>query len=397
MKLAFISAHPYSIATLNKYGLRLAKQLAQKAEVDELVLISDQRDPIQLDNKIGKCKISIEQSRNSNSSNYIFNIYRNIVKHQPDAILFNFQFNKTGYKKLSVVLGFLLPLVFRLKGIPTFVTLHKDLEDTASINDNLLHERFLYNIDSLMRTGLTKVLLQADTIALTSEKYMSIIREKYNAQNLIQIPQESFKAIPEPNFDLPNGPKKILTFGKFGKHKKVEALIEAIIKLRASTNQELEIVIAGTDHPTTPGYLAGIMKQYDHIKNLTFTGFVDEENVAKNFKESTLVVLPYTSERVSSGMLLKAAVYGKAVVIPNFKDLALNIKKQGFAVDVYEPGDVDSLGNFLKCIIVNDSYRRTIGEMNYKASCSLPMEKIAQLYLDEFQKLFRAKMNLNFV
>ena len=112
-----------------------------------------------------------------------------------------------------------------------------------------------------MRTGLTKVLLQADTIALTSEKYMSIIREKYNAQNLIQIPQESFKAIPEPNFDLPNGPKKILTFGKFGKHKKVEAFIEAIIKLRASTNQELEIVIAGTDHPTTPGYLAGIMKQ----------------------------------------------------------------------------------------------------------------------------------------
>lgn len=138
MKLAFISAHPYSIATLNKYGLRLAKQLAQKAEVDELVLISDQRDPIQLDNKIGKCKISIEQSRNFNSSNYIFNIYRNIVKHQPDAILFNFQFNKTGYKKLSVVLGFLLPLVFRLKGIPTIVTLHKDLEDTASINDNFI-------------------------------------------------------------------------------------------------------------------------------------------------------------------------------------------------------------------------------------------------------------------
>ena len=58
--------------------------------------------------------------------------------------------------------------------------------------------------------------------------------------------------------------------------------------------------------------------------------------------------------------------------------------------------DVDSLANSLKCIIVNDSYRRTIGEMNYKP-CSLPMEKIAQLYLDEFQKLFRAKMNLNFV
>jgi len=45
----------------------------------------------------------------------------------------------------------------------------------------------------------------------------------------------------------------------------------------------------------------------------------------------------------------------------------------------------------------NDLHRRTIGEVNYEAACSLPMEKIAQLYLDEFQKLFRAKMNLNFV
>jgi len=398
MKLALITAYPPSKVTLNEYGYHLAKQFAQKPEVDELVLITDHtKEPKQIDFNTDNCKVSVKESWNFNSYKNVYSIYKNVVKQKPDAILFNLQFMKFGDKKIPAALGLLLPLLFRLKGIPTIVLLHNILEQVDLGNAGFTQNKLLQKLYNMMGTGLTKVLLQADTVALTIGKYVDVIKDKYKADNVIQVPHGSFETPPEPNFDLPEGPKKIMTFGKFGTYKKVDILIEAVEKLRERTNQELEIVIAGTDSPNTPGYLAGVMKKYDHVRNLTFTGYVEEEDVPVIFGESTLVAFPYTSTTGSSGVLHQAGSYGKAVVMPNLGDLALLVEEEGYVGEFFEPGNVDSLADSMEKIIENDLHRRTIGEVNYDAACSLPMEKIAQFYLDEFQKLLRAKMNLNFV
>ncbi|MFV8282737.1 glycosyltransferase [Christiangramia marina] len=398
MKLALITAYPPSKVTLNEYGYHLAKQFAQKPEVDELVLITDHtKEPKQIDFNTDNCKVSVKESWNFNSYKNVYSIYKNVVKQKPDAILFNLQFMKFGDKKIPAALGLLLPLLFRLKGIPTIVLLHNILEQVDLGNAGFTQNKLLQKLYNMMGTGLTKVLLQADTVALTIGKYVDVIKDKYKADNVIQVPHGSFETPPEPNFDLPEGPKKIMTFGKFGTYKKVDILIEAVEKLRERTNQELEIVIAGTDSPNTPGYLAGVMKKYDHVRNLTFTGYVEEEDVPVIFGESTLVAFPYTSTTGSSGVLHQAGSYGKAVVMPNLGDLALLVEEEGYVGEFFEPGNVDSLADSMEKIIENDLHRRTIGEVNYDAACSLPMEKIAQLYLDEFQKLLRAKINLNFV
>ena len=398
MKLALVTAFPPSKVTLNEYGYHLAKNFAQNEEVDELILLTDHtEEPKQIDFDSPNCKVTVKDSWSFNSFKNIFSIYRSVKETKPDAILFNLQFMKFGDKKIPAAMGLLLPMLFRLKGIPTVVLLHNILEQVDLGNAGFTENKFLQKIYNAIGTSLTKVILQADTVALTIGKYVDVIQEKYNAKNVIQIPHGSFETPAEPDFDLPEGPKKIMTFGKFGTYKKVEILIEAVEKLRKSTDQELEIVIAGTDSPNTPGYLASVMQKYEHVQNLTFTGYVEEEDVAKIFGDSTVVVFPYTSTTGSSGVLHQAGSYGKAVVMPSLGDLALLVEEEGYTGEFFRPGNVDSLANSLEKIVENDLYRRRLGEINYEAACSLPMDAVTQLYIDEFKKLNASKMNLNYV
>ena len=397
MKLALVTAFPPSKVTLNEYGYHLAKHFAQNEEIDELILITDHtKEKKQIDFKTPNCKITVKDSWSFNSYKNIFSIYRSLKASKPDAILFNLQFMKFGDKKIAAALGLFLPLIFKLKRIPTIVLLHNILETVDLGNAGFAENKILQKIFNAIGSILTKVILQADMVALTMGKYVEVVKSKYKAKNVIQIPHGSFETPPIPNFDLPMGPKKIMSFGKFGTYKKVEILIEAVEKLRKTTNQEFEIVIAGTDSPNTPGYLDTIKQKYKHVKNITFTGYVAEEDVPTIFGESAVVVFPYTSTTGSSGVLHQAGSYGKAVVMPNLGDLALLVEEEGYTGEFFNPGDVDSLANSLERILKNELYRNYIGAINYKAACSLPMETITQMYLDEFKKLAKTNSNLQY-
>ncbi|MBE7640593.1 glycosyltransferase [Salegentibacter sp. BLCTC] len=397
MKLAIVTAFPPSKVTLNEYGYHLAKHFAQNSEIEELILITDYtQEKKQIDFEAPNCKITVKDSWSFNSYKNIFSIYKSLKTSKPDAILFNLQFMKFGDKKIPAALGLFLPLIFRIKKIPTIVLLHNILETVDLGNAGFTENKILQRVFNTIGSILTRVILQADTVALTIGKYVEVVKQKYKAQNVIQIPHGSFETPPEPNFDLPAGPKKIMTFGKFGTYKKVEILIEAVEKLRKKTNQELEIVIAGTDSPNTPGYLDTVKQKYKHVKNLTFTGYVAEEDVPIIFGESAVVVFPYTSTTGSSGVLHQAGSYGKAVVMPNLGDLALLVEEEGYTGEFFIPGNVDSLANSLECIVEDEAYRKRIGATNYKAACSLPMEKITQMYLNEFKKIEGKKLGFKY-
>ncbi|WP_031425269.1 glycosyltransferase [Flavimarina sp. Hel_I_48] len=397
MKLALVTAFPPSKVTLNEYGYHLAKNFAQNEEVDELILITDHTEEEKvLDFTAPNCKITVKNCWKFNSYKNVLSIYNCVKEAKPDAILFNLQFMKFGDKKIPAALGLTLPMLFKLKGIPTIVLLHNIMEQVDLGNAGFTKNRILQRIFNGIGTQLTRVILQADTVALTIGKYVGVIKDKYKVDNVIQIPHGSFETVEKPNFDLPEGPKKIMTFGKFGTYKKVEILIEAVELLRITTDHELEIVIAGTDSPNTPGYLESVKQKYEHVKNLTFTGYVEEEDVPRLFGESTVVVFPYTSTTGSSGVLHQAGSYGKAVIMPSLGDLALLVEEEGYTGEFFQPENVNSLCRSLENIVENDRYRRNIGQINYEASCSLPMEKVAQLYIDEFARLAESKTSLEY-
>jgi len=301
---------------------------------------------------------------------------------------------KFGDKKIAAALGLMLPLVCKLKKIPNIVLLHNILEEVDLESAGFTSNKIMQKIYGFIGSSLTKLLLQADTVAVTMQKYVNILEFKYLSDNVKLIPHGTFEIPEEPDYKLPSeGPLKIMTFGKFGTYKKVEAMIEAVEIVRAETNLDIEIVIAGTDNPNVPGYLAKVQETYKHVPQVRYTGYVEEHEVPTLFKESAVVVFPYTSTTGSSGVLHQAGSYGKAVVMPDLGDLALLVKDEGYKGEFFEPTSVKSLAAAIKTIVTNDAYRLKLAIANYKAATAHPMSQIAEMYIAEFDKISNKKVN----
>lgn len=387
MKVAVVTAFPPSKVTLNEYGYHLVKNFVQNDDVSELILMSDKTsEPKQLDFD-KKEKIKIKECWEFNSYTTFFSIIKAARQEKPDVILFNLQFVKFGDKKIPSALGLLLPMFLRLFGFKTVVLLHNILEQVDLEKAGFTESKIMQTIYNFIGTNITRCLLKANKVAVTIHKYVDILNAKYKTKNVILIPHGTFETVKEPNFELKSGPKQIMAFGKFGTYKKVEILIEALEIVRKTNSDALEVVIAGTDSPNTPGYLNGVQEKYKDVKGIVFTGYVEENDVERIFTDSTIVVFPYTSTTGSSGVLHQAGSYGKAVIMPDLGDLALLVKDEGYKGEFFNPESAQSLATAIDKILSNDDYRKEIAKTNFEAASALSMDKIITMYMNCFKSI----------
>lgn len=386
MKLAIITAYPPSKVTLNEYAYHLVKQFKLKEEVTELILLTDRtKDQKDFDFSDMGCKITVKECWSFNSYTNIISVTKAFNAVKPDAVLFNLQFMKFGDKKLAAALGLMLPFICKLKRIPNIVLLHNIMEEVDLSNAGFTSNKIMQKIYGFIGTSLTRLILQADTVAVTMQKYVDILEKKYKVNHVKFIPHGTFEIAEEPDYQVPEGPMQILTFGKFGTYKKVEGMIEAVEQVRQKTGLDLETVIAGTDNPNVPGYLDSVKEEYKHLSNVRFTGYVEEYDVPRIFQDSAMVVFPYTSTTGSSGVLHQAGSYGKAVVMPDLGDLALLVENEGYKGEFFDPTSIDSLAEAIEALVTNEAHRLNLAKTNYKAATAHPMGEIAEMYLDTFK------------
>ena len=387
MKLAIITTYPPSKGSLNEYAYHLVEGLKTKSEVEEILLLTDF---IEGDENLVReerhVKI-IPTWRFNDLKNLLF-IGKKLRETKPDAVLFNLQFASFGDGKLPGGLGLLSPAYAKMLGFPTIVLLHNIMEtvdlESAGFGGNPL-------LKLLMRTAgtiLTRFILLADMVALTIPKYVEILQKKYRTSKAVLIPHGTFDEIEFPCMDLPSGPMQIMTFGKFGTYKKVEALIEAFELLQnRESGQPLELVIAGTNNPNAPNYLENVAEKYKNIPNIRFTGYVEEADVPKIFGDAAVVVFPYTSTTGSSGVLHQAGSFGKAVALPELGDFIELITEEGYTAEVFLPETPVSLAKAIANVIDHPDNRRAIGKQNYLAARGLPISEVADWYLLHINRL----------
>ena len=387
MKVAIVTSFPPSKVTLNEYGYHLVKNFVNKEDISELVLLADKtkaEKQLDFDNSD---KVKVNECWEFNSYTTIFKIIAVVYKEKPDVVFFNLQFVKFGDKKIPAALGLMLPMLLRFAGVKTVVLLHNIMETVDLEQAGFSKNKFLKKIYGFIGSTLTRCLLKANVLAVTINKYVEILNEKYNAKNVVLVPHGTFESVKQVDFNLPEGPKKVMAFGKFGTYKKVEGMIEAVELLRRNGMKDIEVVIAGTDSPNTPGYLSSVREQYINVEGLTFTGYVEENDVERIFTESAVVVFPYTATTGSSGVLHQAGSYGRAVVMPDIGDLAHLVKDEGYRGEFFTPDSVESMAEAIGNILGDDAYRREIAQANYKAAGALSMDKIAEMYLNHFKAL----------
>lgn len=391
MKIAVITAFPPSKVTLNEYGYHLVKNFAKKNEVSEVVILSDKTPGAKELDFENSHKVKVNECWSFNSYNNILSISKAIREEKPDAVLINLQFMKFGDKKVPAALGLMIPMVLRTSGVPTVSLLHNILEQVDLESAGFTKNKVAQKIYNFIGTTLTRFVLKSDVVAVTISKYVDVLEKKYHCNNVKVIPHGTFDSIEEPSFELAPGPKQIMAFGKFGTYKKVEILIDAAIIMRKRTSEKIEVVVAGTDSPNTPGYLDGVQQKYKDVEGIHFTGYVEEKDVPRIFGDCTVVAFPYTSTTGSSGVLHQAGSYGKAVVMPDLGDLALLVEEEGYKGEFFDPESSESLAVAIEKIFNNDEHRKAIAIQNFKAASALSMDKITDMYMDTFNEIIRLK------
>jgi glycosyltransferase involved in cell wall biosynthesis len=410
MRVAIVTTYPPGQGSLNEYGYHFVRSLRRKDEVTEVIVLADELPAGQSYESEARTGASRGAAGGTSGDGaplrivpcWRFNSLTNapriaaaVAREKPDVVLFNLQFASFGRTKLPASVGLAAPALTRAQGVPTVVLLHNIMETIDLKGGGYAANPWVEKVIRAAGVAATRLLLRAHLVALTIPKYVEILQERYHATNVLLAPHGSFEDAPAdttlPAFDPPEGPLQILAFGKFGTYKRVETLVEAYRCLleRAPAGQELELVIAGTDNPNTPGYLDGIRSQYADVPNIRFTGYVAEEAVPKLFSDSAVVVFPYTTTTGSSGVLHQAGSYGRAAVLPEIGDFAEVIADEGYTGEFFEPGNVLSLADAMARVLNDPERRRDIGARNFLAARGLPIADVVDWYVLHFQELRR--------
>ena len=352
--------------------------MAQNEELDRVVVFADETDqgpPMQIE---GTESVT---SWKFNSLTNPIRLYQAVRKARVDAVIVNLQFATFGDTKLAGGLGLLVPMLLAKTGIPTGVILHNLVENVDMEDAGFAGNKWIAKLMSFAGETLTRTILQSDYVALTIPRYVELLQEKYGATNALLTPHGSFEEITEPKFGIPDGPRKILAFGKFGTYKTVDVLVDAYRQLLERGFDDVELVIAGTDSPNSPGYLAGVQESCKDLPNVVFTGYVEEEDVAGLFESAAVTAFPYTSTTGSSGVLHQAGSYGRAAVLPAIGDFAEVIEEEGFVGLYFEPGNATSLADALAKMLDDDMLTTEHGRRNFLASTGIPMSEVIDWHL----------------
>lgn len=370
--IAVVTALSPSGTTLAEYGLHLLSSLGRKPGVRVIALVEDL--PLDYPAIPG---VEIRRAWRFGSLTNPVRIARAARAVGADVVLINAHFTSFGSGKVAAALGLMTPVAVRLAGLPVITLLHNIVE-TVDLSAAGFHAP--KPIEWVLRaigTALTWVVLRSNLVTTTMPRYVEILREKYGAGNVALTPHGAFGSPPAPPAAEAGDGAVVMTFGKFGTYKKVDMLIEAV---RLLNRPGLELVIAGTDSPNAPGYLADVERRLGGA-DVRFLGYVAEEDVERVFRDATLTVFPYTATTGSSGVLHQAGAFGCPPVLPRLGDLEDLILDEGYTGEFFEPDSAADLARAIERLLDDPAERARIAAGNHAAAVGLSLDEVADWYL----------------
>lgn len=381
--LALVSAFPPARNSLNEYGLHLAKAFARRDDIDRVIVIADRVDGLGPELDLGP-KIEVRRVWRFNSLTVVRDVLTALKDLHPDFALFNLQTASFGDKEIPAALGLFSPMLSQKSHIPTGVIMHNLIDAVDLAQTNLSGKRLRQKLVACVGSIFNKILLKSGYMSVTLDSFLDILLSKYKADNAFLVPHGSFNC--EDNASIPKlsfRPNRIVTMGKFGTYKKLERMISAVQRLNREkyTEHPIELVIGGSDHPATQGYMEGLKSQQAGDKNIVFHGYVAEDDVPHFFKQGRLAVFDYDSTTGSSGVLHQAATFGTTPIYPLMGDFIDVTQREGLRGFNYIPLDEDSLMQTIDKALSMPDKAQQIADSNLSVSKGLSMDVIAAMHM----------------
>ena len=376
MKICLVSAFPPSHGGLNEYGFHIARELRKNPLLDVTILgdILPEPQP-ELDG------FQVVRCWRFNSLTNPLKLIAEIRRCKPDLVWLNLGFASFGDKPLQAAIGLMLPCLLRLTGYHTHVTLHQ-LMDSVDLNDAGIRFPRLYRLAGLV---ITRILLLSHSVSVLLPEYRSVLKSKYGAEHVYVRPHGVLAGEPEyPNFTLRGNPRhRILAFGKWGTYKRPEMLLE-VFQIVAQEFPDAHLIIAGGDHPKTPGYIASIAEKYSGDPRIEFTGYVPEEAIGDLFRTASIMAMPYSSSSGSSGVAHLACQYGVPVLAPAIHDFEQLVTTEGLAIEFFPVGDAKQMAARMVALLKDEERLEQMSLQNFAVGLHMTMPKIIRDYVRTF-------------
>lgn len=387
LKIALVSAFPPGRQSLNEYGFHLAKGFAERSDVAEVVVLADCLEMPKKEIDLGE-KIRVCRTWSFNSPTAALSITSALARERPHAVLFNIQSASFGNWEVPAALGLMAPMLARLCRTPCGVLAHNliggiDLESTQ-----LRGQRFRQALTRVGGAVMTRALLTADYLSVTLEGYRGMLAERYPNANISLIPHGTFDTARRDNLECAERPMRLVTLGKFGTYKRLETLLRAFDLLRAQGDfPGLELVIGGSDHPSTPGYLECVARDRAGDEHIQFAGYLPEEEIPGFFGSARVSVFDYDSTTGSSGVLHQTASYGAVPVFPRIGDFVDVCRDEGLGGVNYDPGDAEGMAAAIAGILRDPGLGDSIAEANRRASLGMPFSQVVARHMELFREV----------
>jgi glycosyltransferase involved in cell wall biosynthesis len=384
MKIALVTAFPPSRQGLNEYGFHVANELRRHPGL-QLTILADhlpQPEPELADFNIVRCW-------GFNRLDNAVSLLSAIRRLKPDIVWYNIGFASFGGSPLPAFFGLTTPALTRFLSCYTHITLHQ-LFETVNLTDAGVKSPMLYGIAGWVATH---VLLCASSMSVLLPAYHRTLRDKYRRGTVKIRHHGIFASCPEqPDLSHRGNPvHRILAFGKWGTYKRLELLIDAFERTAAQVPM-LELVIAGGDHPKTPGYVNSVAQRVKHNPLIRFVGYVPEEAIPDLFQTASLAVMPYTSSAGSSGVAHLACQYGLPILASDIEDFRELAEHERVSMDFFIPNNVESLASHLVELLKSPERLALMASQNFSAALQMSMPQVIQQYIRSFDVQHRLRM-----
>jgi len=376
MKICLVTTFPPSRGGLSEYGFHIANELTRNPFLS-LTVLADTLDGAEAD----PAGFSVDRCWSFDHPNTSIRLLSAIRRHKPDVVWFNLLFTTFGHNPFVAFCGLAAPLLTRLSGRYTHVTLHH-LMDAIDLKDAGVRFPRLYRAAGGFAT---RMLLMSNSVTVLMPTYRKILLEQYGRQNVHVRAHGILSYLPEyPDFSLRGNPvHRLLAFGKWGTYKRLEPMLQAF-ELIAKRLSNVKLVVAGGDHPRTPGYVASIAKQFVNDPRVEFTGYVAEEQIPDLFRTATVAMMPYSSSTGSSGVAHLASAFGVPIISADISDFRQMADEEGLAIDFYKPSDMQDLANHVISLIESPELQEEMANQNFSAALRMTMPQIISEYIRHF-------------
>ena len=265
-------------------------------------------------------------------------------------------------------------LISRIRKIPLIVTYHNDIAGNGVYQPVAA----VYN-----RTALHVVLKQARCIILTNQNFKSHFLDPYQEKIFI-VPNSVESSIFTPISKPMIGDIFFLSvLDDYHQYKGLDYLIAAVRSLSREF-PDIKLIVGGSGPMRE--YYTNLSRTLGVMDNVSFVGYIPDENLAEYYNSCKLFVLPSTDPtREGFGIvLLEAMSCGRPVISTKITGVAEDIANRRAGI-VVEPENTEALAQGIRTILLDNNLADNMGA----AGRSLVLEKYSsEKIADQMMKIY---------